>query len=119
MSEPTAMIELGEESETHPGFHSAVIRCSEQDHTIFTSWRDTYGDPHDYASRVLRDHLDQHKPGRALDIEVSWEPVAFCSVCEDGIGNVVQEDDGLTCRQCGTTWDMDGKQGERKEVEHG
>lgn len=116
MSEPTALIELGEESETYPGFRSATIRCSEGDTTIFTSYRDTYGDPQDYANRALRDHLDQHKPGRALNVEVSWEPSAWCSVCEDEIGDIVQEDDGLTCRECGTTWDIDGEQGERKEL---
>lgn len=115
MSEPTALIELGEESETYPGFRPATIRCSERDTTIFTSYRDTYGDPQDYANRTLRDHLDQHTPGRALNIEVSWELSACCSVCEDEIGDIVQEDDGLTCRECGTTWDIDGEQGERKE----
>lgn len=116
MSEPTALIELGEESETYPGFRSATIRCSERDATIFTSYRDTYGDPQDYANRALRDHLDQHKPGRALDIEVSWEPVAFCSVCEDGFGDIDHGDDAsLVCKVCGTTWDIDGKQGERAE----
>ncbi len=115
MSEPTSLIEIGEEDKDFLGFHPAVIRCSEKDYTVFTSYRSTYGDPQGYADRVLRDHLEQHKPGRAMDIEVSWEPSACCSVCEDSIGNVVQEDDGLTCRDCGTTWDIDGEQGERME----
>ena len=51
-------------------------------------------------------------PGRALDIEVDWEPSACCSVCADGVGDITQEDDGLRCHGCGTTWDMDGTGGE-------
>lgn len=116
MSEPTALIEIGDESETYPDFRYAVIRCSEQDHIIFTSYRESYGEPQDYANRALRDHLDQHKPGRALDIEVSWEPVALCSVCEDGFGDIAHGYDGdLRCKKCETTWDIDGTSGERAE----
>lgn len=46
---------------------------------------------------------------------MDWEPSAFCSVCADGIGDIVAEDEGLTCRDCGTTWGIDGKMGETSE----
>lgn len=62
----------------------------------------------------FRDHQEQHKPGRALDIEVEYELVARCSVCKDG-GNIYVEDDVLLCDQCGTSWDMDGTMGKRNE----
>lgn len=68
------------------------------------------------ASDVLADHLAQHAPGRAVDIEVDWEPSALCSVCEDGIGLIKPDDDGgLECEECGTVWDIDGTGGERSE----
>lgn len=61
------------------------------------------------------DHQEQHRPGRALDIEVDWEPSATCSVCPDG-GDIHQDSsDTLECRQCGTVWDIDGSGGERYE----
>lgn len=68
------------------------------------------------ASDVLADHLAQHAPGRAVDIEVDWEPSALCSVCEDGIGLIKPDDDGgLECEECGTVWDINGTGGERSE----
>ena len=58
------------------------------------------------------DHQDQHRPGRAPDIEVDWEPSATCSVCPDG-GDIHQDSsDVLEGRGCGTTWYLDGTGGE-------
>lgn len=69
------------------------------------------------ASEVLADHLKQHEPGRALDIEVDWEPSGICPVCDDGIGMIGWDEDGegVKCKDCGTTWDLDGTNGERSD----
>lgn len=64
--------------------------------------------------RLIDNHLNQHAPARALDIDVWWEVSAECSVCEDG-GDIVQEGDGLTCQKCGACWDIDGTGGIRDE----
>lgn len=67
------------------------------------------------AAEVLADHLKQHEPGRALDIEVDWEPSALCSVCEGG-GDIVMNDvETLICNECDTIWTLDGTNGERSE----
>lgn len=63
---------------------------------------------------MLRDHADQHEPGRALDISVDWELVASCSVCEDG-GHVIHTGEELMCERCCTTWSVDGTMGEINE----
>lgn len=61
-------------------------------------------------------HTKQYLPGSAPDIVVDWEISACCSVCEDGIGDIVTEDsESVYCKECGTTWSMDGTDGERKE----
>ena len=95
------------------GWTSAKIECSACPYVRFT------GAPHHIATRVERwmpDHIAQHAPGRALDIEVVWEPSACCSVCEDGIGDIRQvSSEGLECIECGTTWDMDGRGGETSD----
>lgn len=61
-------------------------------------------------------HRAQYDPGRAPDITVEYELVAYCSVCEDGIGDI-QQNDGETvrCKECGTAWHIDGTNGEREE----
>lgn len=65
-----------------------------------------------------RDHSYQFEPGRARDISVDWEISALCSVCEDGIGEVeVNDSESLRCKECNTTWDMEGGNGEREEQE--
>lgn len=66
-------------------------------------------------SVAFRDHSAQYEPGRAPDIQVDWEPVALCPVCEDGVGDIAQVDEGLGCKECDTTWDMVGRGGERAE----
>lgn len=68
----------------------------------------------EHPEELLADHLRQHGEGRALDIEVDWEVSARCSVCPDG-GNVRLSDDSLVCDGCDTTWDLEGKFGERNE----
>lgn len=67
------------------------------------------------ANEILKEHLEQHAPGRALDIAVDWEPSARCSVCESG-GDIVMNDvETLICNECDTTWTLDGTDGERSE----
>lgn len=64
-------------------------------------------------------HGNQYEPGRAPDITVEWEISACCSVCEDGIGDIQQEDsETLRCTECGTVWDTHGQGGEREETEN-
>jgi hypothetical protein len=44
---------------------------------------------------------------------ITSEPSALCSVCDDG-GDINQVDgETLQCRDCGTTWAIDGTNGER------
>lgn len=109
MSEPTVEIR---DSEHFDGVVSFSAHCGICDYAVF-------GVRHEgesvTAAVLLKDHLAQHAPGRAVDIAVDWEPSAMCSVCEDGIGDVQQEDGGLTCQDCGTTWDIDGESGERND----
>lgn len=63
-----------------------------------------------------RNHTAQYEPGRAPDITVEWEISALCSVCEDAIGDIeVNDSDGVRCKDCGTTWSMDGTCGDRDE----
>lgn len=88
------------------GWVTLVVRCKLCSHVEFTGRR---RDVVPTADEVLADHLAQHEPGRALDIEVDWEPSANCSVCPDGIGTIKHSDDGgITCTECGTEWDLDG-----------
>lgn len=62
-------------------------------------------------------HARQYEPGNAPDIAVDWEVSACCSVCPDGIGDVVTDSDGdgVECKECGTHWNIDGTLGERAE----
>lgn len=108
-----AVIEVSEPHDTPWGLTvSVVARCSECKAVTFTG-----GKPDRDWSGLLDDHLRQHAPGRALDIEVDWEPTGYCSVCEDGIGDIGRDADGegLICKDCGTTWDIEGRSGERVE----
>lgn len=89
-----------------PTVEGVTVECSECGHT-FSTVR-----PHNAPVPGALSHLAQHGPGRALDIEVSWDVYAECSVCE-GDGCIVQEDDGLLCQHCGTTWGIDGTNGYR------
>lgn len=114
MSEATALIELGKKLDAD--LFAATVRCSACDYRVSTLYRPRYGALDEYAQLYLADHLAQHLPGRALDIEVDWVPRAFCSVCDDGLGNIDQKNDGLVCRACGTTWGIDGMDGYRKEA---
>lgn len=106
MSQAQEIVTVGEEKD---GWSSVNIRCSECSYVAFT------GAPTKViASRSswISDHLSQHNPGRALDIEVSWEPSACCSVCEDGIGSIRwHEDGGVWCTECKTIWDENGQYG--------
>lgn len=87
---------------------SVTSKCSLCGHMVFTGiWTDML-----YNGRAqMPDHIDQHKPGRALDIVVDWGVSAQCSVCDDGIGDIVQDDEGLICRECRTFWNIDGTGG--------
>ena len=107
MSDATEIVHISEVDTR--GFVSVRIECSDCRFTTYVGAR------LEVARRRkswIKDHTDQHKPGRAIDIEVDWEPSARCSVCEDEIGNIVQRDEGLVCDECGATWDLDGKGGE-------
>jgi len=90
---------------------SVTVTCSACDYKVWTGGRAGYD-----WSRLIDDHLFQHNsPGRALDIEVDWEPSARCSVCPDGIGDIRHSDQDLECWDCGTTWNLDGTAGYRTE----
>lgn len=91
------------------GWTALKVECNICSHVTFTA---RPNDSIPLAEVILEDHLSQHEPGRALDIEVDWEPSANCSVCPDGIGTIKHSDDGgITCTECGTEWDLDGKGG--------
>lgn len=109
----TATVTIGETKHSELGkqYASATVRCSDCDYAACTG-----GHPDFDWSHLIDDHLEQHNPGRAVDIDVDWEPVASCSVCPNGMGDIYQEDDGLRCRDCGTTWDINGRRGERDEA---
>lgn len=94
-------------SEGDPAGFSIIDRCDECPYTAYTWSRVKL------KGSIIKEHLAQHEPGRAVDIEVNWEPSAFCSVCEDGIGDIKTNDsESLRCDDCDTTWDIDGRNGE-------
>ena len=71
------------------------------------------------AAFFRANHSGQYEPGRAPNISVDWVISACCSVCEDGMGDIQQEDsETLHCTECGTTWNMHGEDGEREEKEN-
>ena len=114
-----ALVELGDSwGPEHPDTHFATIRCSECD---FVQWSPVVTrkvSAEEYATNSIMRHLKTHEPGRAPDIVVEYVLSASCSVCADGVGDVVQESsEVLECRDCGTTWSEDGTYGELKEVE--
>lgn len=66
-----------------------------------------------YFDRIAREHSSQFDEGAAPNIEIEYELSAGCSVCPDKIGDVVCESgETIMCRECGTTWDMEGTMGE-------
>lgn len=108
MSEPT-ITELGVHGDERE-WMSLKVECGMCSHATFTSRLRKFMSS---ASDILAAHLSQHEPGRALDIEVDWEPRATCSVCESG-GDIVMNDvETLICNECDTTWSLEGTDGER------
>lgn len=106
MSDLTATMEV---QNSNHGWTALKVQCNHCSYVTFTARR---FDAMPTANEILEDHLSQHGPGRALDIEVDWEPSANCSVCPDGIGTIkVSDDGGITCTECGTEWGLDGKGG--------
>lgn len=96
------------------GWSALMVSCTICPYTTFTSRR-TGQVP--TADEILAEHLAQHEQGRALDIEVDWEPSACCPVCPDGIGRITWDSDageGLICLDCKSTWDIEGKGGETR-----
>lgn len=92
------------------GYVSVTARCSECRYTSFTGARVDIAAAREYW---IKDHIEQHGPGRAVDIEVDWEISAYCSVCDDGIGDIeVVDSEIVECQECGTSWSMDGTGGE-------
>lgn len=90
---------------------SVEVKCSHCSHGLYTATHSKY------AGRQrtwMADHIAQHNdPTRALDITVDWDISAYCSVCDDGIGDVqVNDIESIQCVVCGTTWSIDGKDGE-------
>lgn len=108
------LIERGKEYDN--GYTSVTLKCSDCDWTAWSSMRtDRLGDP---AYGRQDAHTRQHEPGRALDIEVDWTPSGLCPVCPDGIGDIGWgDDDDVRCKDCGTTWNRDGTNGQRAETE--
>jgi N-acetyl-anhydromuramyl-L-alanine amidase AmpD len=96
-------------SDTDNDMFSVTARCSACSHIAFTAI------PSPYADRrisFIQEHIDQHAPGRAIDIDAIWEVSAHCTVCENG-GDITDVDgETLQCQQCNTTWSMDGTFGE-------
>lgn len=97
------------------------IRCAAEDcnfamHRIRTSQAQGVQDIH-LLTLFHYNHADQYSPGRAPDIAVDWTISACCSVCPDGIGDVELNDgESVVCKECNTTWSMDGTHGEREEI---
>ncbi|OAV62827.1 hypothetical protein [Enteractinococcus helveticum] len=88
---------------------SVTAQCSACRHIAFTAIPSSYADR---RISFIQEHIDQHAPGRAIDIEVIWEVNADCTVCENG-GDITDVDvETLQCQQCNTTWSMDGTFGE-------
>lgn len=96
------------------GWTAVRAECTECRYVMFTGVPDGV----DPDRKWLADHLAQHEEGRALDIEVDWKPSALCSVCDDGVGDIeAWEDEQVRCRECGTRWDYDGRNGTREETD--
>ncbi|QAY16180.1 hypothetical protein SEA_SONALI_68 [Arthrobacter phage Sonali] len=71
-----------------------------------------------WLGKFIDYHSGQFEPGRAPDIAVDWEISACCSVCPDGIGDIeVIDSDTIQCKDCRTTWDMTGSNGDREETQ--
>ena len=106
---PTPVITV---EDTYANRSLIKAECPECGHSEMTTARTEFNATV-VGERVIRDHLETHAPWHAPDVEVSWEPQASCSTCEDG-GNVELEGpDAIVCSTCGTMWDIDGTCGER------
>lgn len=113
-----AIVEVQDEWPGFPGTFNAKIQCSECNFTQWSSVRTSKVTAEEYATNSIRHHLETHEPGRAPDIEVEYEIVAYCSVCEDGLGDVeVVDIETLECAECNTVWYIDGTGGEREDSE--
>lgn len=110
MTDPHAIIT---ESPPDERGRSLILKCS-FDGCRYTAY--TWAPNRVSGENLINNHLNQHQPDRALDIEVSYHVDADCSVCDDG-GRVDYGDDGdIECAVCGTYWDGEGKGGMRYEV---
>lgn len=97
----------GEEAGTYN-----AVKCSDPGHHFIVASGPMASEAY-YAS-AFRRHAAQYEEGRAPDIAVDWEVSASCSVCGDG-GDVRQEDsESVGCRDCGTSWYIDGTYGTRE-----
>lgn len=111
-------VRLASVETSKPGFvrevwniHGTCRSCGSE---IFTARSGEYVPSRDSLIESLdgfyASHQDQHRPGHAPDVEISWTLDADCTVCEDG-GGMRVEDGQIVCAQCGTTWCMDGTRG--------
>lgn len=113
MSEAREIVETSESTDSGRSWTNIIAECSACGYKSFTGiWTDVFNRLN--RRSWISDHLAQHEPGRALDIEVDWVPRGRCSVCADG-GDIEQEDEGLVCQECGTSWNLDGTGGTRDE----
>lgn len=63
---------------------------------------------------LMGDHLRRHEQSAARDLaDLTWEVHATCTACERVGGISVVSGGALRCSECGTCWDMEGRDGVR------
>lgn len=101
-------------SDDSPATVAITSECSECGTTAYTG-----GPAHiaDQPRAWMQDHIDQHAPGGAVNLDVMWHVSADCTVCDDG-GDIIDEDsETLRCQKCQTTWAIDGTFGQLADDE--
>lgn len=90
------------------GWQHIEFRCTGCRHVTFTMTREDTADVILQMDANQAHDPRQHDPDRAPDIEVDFELVADCSICEDG-GTIelIDAAESLECSDCKTTWSID------------